>query len=413
MRLFKLHIVLFFIIRFTSYGQIPWVVNTDPPQFTNKIVFEAGFFSQETDIVLEVGDGIGAFFEMDNKYFCGGFIEWNGFTDTLNVIGVNTGQQGFKLGEEIKLRHWDNSEECIHDIEYSIYRNSTLLSALPFSAGAIDSTQRVSGANITFSYFTTFSCNDLSDTLEPLIRDAGNFLDDSLSYVFTATPTGLAIADSNGFIILNQSQSNTYQINLETEYCASNSSFELPVYPNLNPDAGTDFVFSEYLSCGQDSVTIIIDSAFFERGVLADFSIYITDDLENLNQDTLPNPTPTLTNPSVTLGEGEYFLSIRNYTILGIPSCIDTFKVEIIDFCNVQEGEEKPILVPDLVGDYQQFAISDTGNVKIYNKEGRLVNRLKAPTIWKGTDLNDNLLPMGLYFILIDERKKYEITVLR
>ncbi|MFK7899612.1 MAG: hypothetical protein AB8B61_02525, partial [Cyclobacteriaceae bacterium] len=276
-------------------------------------------------------------------------------------------------------------------------------SSLFFTNGSTDTLTVIDRHFVSFSYTTTYSCNDISDTLEPLIRDIHNFSDESTFYTYTASPTGLAIADSNGFIVLNQSQSNTYTISLQTEYCTDDNTFELPVYPNLNPDAGNDFVFTEQLFCGQDSVTITIDSAFFERGSSASNAIYITNDLSNLEQTNLPSQ-------SITLAEGNYFLSIRNQ--FG-PTCRDTFKVEVLDFCNIQEDENKPILAPNQTGDYQEFAISDTGNVTIFNKEGRLMNRFEAPVIWDGANSNGQSLPTGLYFIILDDKKKYEITIVR
>ena len=59
------------------------------------------------------------------------------------------------------------------------------------------------------------------------------------------------------------------------------------------------------------------------------------------------------------------------------------------------------------------FPITENAAVEIYDVRGRLMNELQAPIDWNGSDSNGNILPTGLYFIFIDNEKKYEITLVR
>jgi len=59
------------------------------------------------------------------------------------------------------------------------------------------------------------------------------------------------------------------------------------------------------------------------------------------------------------------------------------------------------------------FPIDGNAKAEILDVRGRLVNELQAPIHWDGSDRNGNMLPTGLYFILLDGKKKYELTLVR
>jgi len=59
------------------------------------------------------------------------------------------------------------------------------------------------------------------------------------------------------------------------------------------------------------------------------------------------------------------------------------------------------------------FPIDQNAKVEIFDIKGRLVNELQAPINWDGSDHNGNMLPTGLYFILLDGEKKFELTLVR
>ena len=111
------------------------------------------------------------------------------------------------------------------------------------------------------------------------------------------------------------------------------------------------------------------------------------------------------------IGRGDHFITL-NYDY-----CIKnkTFNFSVID-CDtattfIQETSSTPYFMP--TDENNVFVITDTTTVSVYNLRGRLVNKFEAPYQWTGVGSNGEFLPTGLYFIFFDDKKKYELTIVR
>lgn len=58
------------------------------------------------------------------------------------------------------------------------------------------------------------------------------------------------------------------------------------------------------------------------------------------------------------------------------------------------------------------FFIETIGQAKIYDKSGKLVKTLKSPNYWDGKNNEGQVVPMGLYLILVDEKVQTEVVVI-
>lgn len=91
--------------------------------------------------------------------------------------------------------------------------------------------------------------------------------------------------------------------------------------------------------------------------------------------------------------------------------CIATYEEEItvIQKCN----EEYPVFTPDGDSVEDEYFIPHEGSVKIYNRDGNLLKELVTPAYWDGNSDTGNPLPMGNYFIVTDEGKVVNITIVK
>ncbi len=64
----------------------------------------------------------------------------------------------------------------------------------------------------------------------------------------------------------------------------------------------------------------------------------------------------------------------------------------------------------DGMGDY--YSILATGKIKIYDKSLKLIQEFTGPGIWDGTNSRGEIVPIGLYIIVINDKDKINILVL-
>lgn len=64
----------------------------------------------------------------------------------------------------------------------------------------------------------------------------------------------------------------------------------------------------------------------------------------------------------------------------------------------------------DGMGDY--YSIMASGKIKIYDKSLKLIKELTGPGIWDGTNSSGEIVPIGLYIIVINDKDKINILVL-
>ena len=88
-------------------------------------------------------------------------------------------------------------------------------------------------------------------------------------------------------------------------------------------------------------------------------------------------------------------LELRNYIQISNPTnCTNSF-------------------TPNGDGLEDTFFIEQKGKAMIYTKEGKLVHTLNVPNAWNGKDREGELVPMGLYLIIVDDNTAIEVVVIQ
>lgn len=102
---------------------------------------------------------------------------------------------------------------------------------------------------------------------------------------------------------------------------------------------------------------------------------------------------------------GEYSLHLKkDGCTLGWPSTLEIAQDQNCD---------NPVISPNNDGQSEDYYVPFAGTVKIYNRQGIMINEFPGPSAWNGTDGSGNLVPMGLYIIACDGQKEIVITVVR
>ncbi len=104
-------------------------------------------------------------------------------------------------------------------------------------------------------------------------------------------------------------------------------------------------------------------------------------------------------------------IGLIDHIVLDVYYTIDTSSVPPNIGSSYIE-EELNYLYPLQTG-FSNHQIQEQGTAKIYNKEGRVVNELVTPSYWAGTDQNGQLLPMGIYYIIVNEEKLYPVMLVK
>jgi hypothetical protein len=70
------------------------------------------------------------------------------------------------------------------------------------------------------------------------------------------------------------------------------------------------------------------------------------------------------------------------------------------------------IITPNADGVDDTYYLPQSGKMKVLSKEGKIIKEIPIPGEWDGTDNAGNIVPIGLYILLINEKDKIEIIVL-
>jgi hypothetical protein len=123
-------------------------------------------------------------------------------------------------------------------------------------------------------------------------------------------------------------------------------------------------------------------------------------------EDTFTGQKNISTYPEIVeLAEGEYKLYLTK------GEC--TFQWPELLEIGKDQNCHHPVISPNNDGLSEDYYIPFQGQVKIYNRDGTVINQFPVPASWNGTDRDGNVVPMGLYIIACEGQKEISITVVR
>ncbi len=216
----------------------------------------------------------------------------------------------------------------------------------------------------------------------------GNLISTTSTNSLTITPISLSDAGSYYARIVN-STTNLSPVTLYTE------PFDLIVDPCIVTGALSYNVISS-ADCFSGA-TIQIDETTLSGGTHP----YHYSLSNQITGGSIPYISATLD----SIPAGKYYLNVYDAT-----GCLNTFSNELlIDRPSTCDAA----ISPDGDGIEDSYFISISGKAKVYDKAGRKVRELPVPGYFDGTDDQGRNVPDGLYLILVDEKVKIYVTVLR
>jgi hypothetical protein len=86
--------------------------------------------------------------------------------------------------------------------------------------------------------------------------------------------------------------------------------------------------------------------------------------------------------------------------------------VVIKNFINIPAAADcDNVITPNGDGKNDSYYVGNTGTIQVLSKEGRVIKELPVPGPWDGTDNTGEVVPMGLYIILINGTRKVGVVV--
>jgi hypothetical protein len=171
------------------------------------------------------------------------------------------------------------------------------------------------------------------------------------------------------------------------------TTFSVKVVPCLITN---NLTFTEVDSDCKLGLTVNVDESAIVKGTPPfNYKLYNT-----LTNDTLFYSGKTLN--SILPGVYDLFITDKNQCSNRVP-----------EFIHFQEQAKcDVVMTPDGDGKNDQYFINENGKVKIYNVSGVLVKTTTAPVSWDGRNDKGELVPMGLYAIIIEDHDVINITVI-
>mgnify|MGYP005845412933 CR=1 FL=1 len=231
--------MLFHIKHAIASTELNWIVRESYSVHTIYIPKEA--VSYNGNVLLDIGDLIGAFYDSAGTWRCGGMTTWSDDSVLMYVYGKTQDDDGFEEGEPLKFFVYKKKNDClIANIHVSVEGSGY---TLVFASGSYTVLENITASIPYISYGNnTFCTND--GIIAPLE------IHPDYQYYFSS-PAGLAIDLHSGIIDLSKTQAGSYQITISGEYCHLNSSVYLYVFAPQKARLGNDTAI-----CHNDSLRL-------------------------------------------------------------------------------------------------------------------------------------------------------------
>ena len=336
----------------------------------------------------QVNDAIGIFTLVKNLEKCVGYtIITDSASFRITIYkSTPTDSLGYTPKSSFRIRWWKSTENC-----EVIFQNSGRLDTLQISVSKVS-------ANLpTISYSPTYNKTDIN----PNPSLVGISIADLKFY--TISPI-LSLDTMSGIINLNNSTPSNYTINFSSQYCLSNNSFNITITDSIPPIIDTtkapiltNLAF-DLLSPGCKT----LGSIYFKENSIKGKKPFIFQLSTNYSLDVITNSNGKFDE----LREGNYQLTVRDSTGK------ETKYEKTISL--IKQGDcTSSVLAPNSKDGLQAIFIPETGTANILNRDGAVIKRLTIPAEWDGRDSNGSDVPMGDYYLFINEHQSKIITVIR
>lgn len=260
---------------------------------------------------------------------------------------------------------------------------------------------------------------------------ATSYLAPSLGYVSVTNDNGCVEIDTFNLTVKDSFNLNDLEVNHVSSRCKDSTEllFDVSILPTsqyaivLNSDTAgwTNEQLQTQVSSGNYEV-VVVD----EIGCSSSLGIVVEDETINLEEIALIISQPECGGVGEVQGfynNEELTLLIENQNPTSLQSGFYDLSLDLDDECIIPfvdkieivnpVGCQSEVMYPDTDGAEATFYIATEGSTRIIDRNGQLVRSLQTPGHWDGRDDNNELVPMGEYYIITNESSSVTISVIR
>lgn len=351
---------------------------------------------EESNMVIEGNPDsytIGGFINRNDTLYCVGstFVQKSNLStpdELIKIIlyGEDQNKRGMRIGEEIIIMIIINDAmncESTLIAEYATGSNNTFIAA---STSTIISFQQ---NFVNLQYPITETCIEADKKLHPT-----NNLPPNIPYYYSPNNNHISIDTNTGIIDPTKSAIGQYNILIQIKGSPSYCYQNIIATVKITEEKITDF--SNYINNTSNEVCE-------EMGGI------------EWNLANFPSPIRSISynNEVIAYNQESYTkLTSGNYqiNIIDTMGCT-TYANESIEIKHVGNCEEFILFIGQQGP--QAIHFNYDGELKIYDKYGKLVKTLDSPTYWEGTTDSGALVDFGIYFVQYESGEMKTIKVYR
>ena len=223
-RFLKYIILLIGIAGFNqSFAQIPWDFTTTSK--IHKVKVPKSLQVSISGDALSGNDAIGLFYKRNDDFKCGGYLLWKNLKQTRELKAFGSegpNKPGFKTGDSLYVKFWDNSEQCGIDAINVKYTSSD---AKPFfKDGAVSKWHSWKVSKGKVYYKDSILCLNQSSPKRPQLKGI------TRSLSFSASPAKPNLLDpKTGDLKPDNPQLDTFQVQFKTNQCLTRNEQSIVV----------------------------------------------------------------------------------------------------------------------------------------------------------------------------------------
>lgn len=343
-------------------------------------------YTNDVKDTLVAGGAFAVFGKVQGVEKCLGYNVIDNDLDTLNVR-INA--DDFSTVTNLKIKYWDIYRSCTRTMNY-VNTNMVLQDSSSFKLG-------------TLSFYDLAKILYPKDTLltneSPMLPTVG-VANEPITFSGSA---GLNIDPATGAINPKLTLAGKYNVYVATNECYIHNDIEVVVKDTVKQDT-TDT--KPKLDAGLLHFKLVSPTCNTKGSIIFDGSaplgsLYTLVDVDHQSI-RLTSSTGIFTN----LKDGIYKAEVGyNGDTLTYG---ETFALSAAKGCG------NPVLnFSNPSGDPPSIYLEKPGVIQIFNRDGKLMITLQAPAEWNGTDQSGREVPMGDYYLYLNDNKEQTITILR
>ncbi|MBC7388723.1 MAG: hypothetical protein H7329_05910 [Opitutaceae bacterium] len=383
----RLYYIIFLLLSLGGHSQPLPSWKYTPTNYKHQLTFQNNSINigGKTQAFSD-SDAIAVFIRrrIDTNYVSAGYGYYKLPGDTLGVTVNLDSSNGSQL---YKMYYWDNTNKCQVTIQ-----DSNQLFLNPFGKSQV---VRAFGQLPTISYSkASYYQSEISARINA----------SSIAQLSFSSQKNLILNTLTGEIDLANSLPGQYAIFVKSTFCLQNTQLRVQILADtliVKKDTTqidlTNLVYDVLkATCNKEGSVFIRESSIKGKGP---FNFILSNKSDN----------------SITQSSSGIFEDVKAGIFLLTITDSTGKAAKLQQEIHVAQGEDcnNTVLRPDGKDGLQSLYISESGTARILDRNGEIINKLTIPGEWNCTDQNGKPVPMGDYYLFVNEAKSKVITVLR